>query len=150
MDVERIKAFLRSYQRAKRGQLALQLQLEELESAAAFKGVGADGMPHSHEPHDLSGIVVRIAELRERNKAQALEMVKACEQVSSAIGAMSAGYEREVLTRRYINGQKWEQIAEEMHMALRSVHRYHGMALHQVKVPEGWSNGRNKPKTQGH
>lgn len=140
MDTERTKAFLRSYQRAKRGQLALMLELEELEAAAAFKGTGSDGMPRSRQPQDLSGIAVRLVELKQRIATEALGMVHAFELVDNAISQMGDGYEREVLTRRYILGQKWEQIADEMHMAVRSVHRYHGLALQQVRIPEGWTN----------
>ena len=37
--------------------------------------------------------------------------------------------EREVLTRRYIMYQKWEEIAERMYISLRHIHRIHGEAL---------------------
>ena len=138
MDTERTKAFLKSYQRAKRGQLALMLELEELEAAAAFKGTGSDGMPRSRQPQDLSGIVARIAETEAKAAAARLAMQQDLVMVENAIMRVGPGYEREVLTRRYIRGETWDQIAEEMHMTARHAQRYHGYALSMVRVPEGW------------
>ena len=34
-----------------------------------------------------------------------------------------------VITKRYLDGETWEQIAVDMDMALRSVHKLHGQAL---------------------
>lgn len=136
--VERKKAFLRSYQRNRRGLAALTLELEELRTAAAMPGRGYDGMPHGHTPQDLSGIVARIAETEAKAAAARLAMQQDLVMVEQAIMRVGPGYEREVLTRRYIAGETWDQIADEMHMTARHAQRYHGYALSMVRVPEGW------------
>lgn len=40
--------------------------------------------------------------------------------------------EKEVLTRRYIMFQKWEEIAERIYMTPRNVHYLHGNALSRI------------------
>lgn len=136
--LERKKAFLRSYQRTRRGLAALTLELEELRTAAAMPGRGYDGMPHGHTPQDLSGIVARIEETEAKAAAARTAMQQDLVMVENAIMRVGPGYEREVLTRRYIRGETWDQIAEEMNMTARHAQRYHGYALAMVRVPEGW------------
>lgn len=141
--LERKKAFLRSYQRTRRGLAALTLELEELRTAAAMPGRGYDGMPHGHTPQDLSGIVARIAETEAKAAAARAAMQQDLVMVENAILRVGPGYEREVLTRRYIRGETWDQIADEMHMTARHAQRYHGYALAMVRVPEGWKREYN-------
>lgn len=45
------------------------------------------------------------------------------------IGSVRFPDEKEVLTRRYIMFQKWEEIAEKMFISLRHIHRIHGQSL---------------------
>lgn len=137
-ETERKKAFLRSYQRAKRGQVALMLELEELENA--LPAAGYDGQPHSHEPQDLSGKVARIVELKEKIRAETDGCLRAFALIENAVKRLGPGYEREVLTRRYLIGQSWEDIETEMHMSARNAQRYHGYALAQLVVPKGWKS----------
>lgn len=42
--------------------------------------------------------------------------------------------QREVLTRQYIIGQKWEDIAEAMHYSERHITRLHGIALKEISL----------------
>lgn len=62
----------------------------------------------------------------------ALVGVKA--EVKAAISAVPSSTHREVLERRYIRGQKWEQIAVEMNYDYRYTLKLHGLALQEVEV----------------
>lgn len=42
--------------------------------------------------------------------------------------------QREVLMKRYINYDKWEQIAVDMRYDIRHIYRLHGEALENVKI----------------
>lgn len=42
--------------------------------------------------------------------------------------------QREVLTRRYIIGQRWEDIAECMHYNLKWIYKLHGRALEKLTI----------------
>ena len=50
-------------------------------------------------------------------------------EIKGAIATVPDWKLREVLTRRYILGQKWEQIAWEMSLEFRLVRRLHGRAI---------------------
>lgn len=50
-------------------------------------------------------------------------------EIKGAIATVPDWKLREILTRRYILGQKWEQIAWEMHLEFRWVRRLHGRAI---------------------
>ena len=62
------------------------------------------------------------------------ELVKIKVEVKSAISAVPNSTYREVLDRRYIRGQKWEQIAVEMNYNYRYTLKLHGFALQMVEV----------------
>lgn len=50
-------------------------------------------------------------------------------EIKGAIATVPDWKLREILTRRYILGQKWEQIAWEMSLEFRWVRRLHGRAI---------------------
>lgn len=60
------------------------------------------------------------------------EYMIARQGAEAAINALKFPDEREALTRRYIMFQKWEYIAEKMHISLRHIHRIHGGALVEI------------------
>lgn len=62
------------------------------------------------------------------------ELVKIKAEVRSAISAVPNSTYREVLERRYIRGQKWEQIAVEMAYEYHYVCRLHGKALEMLDI----------------
>ena len=62
------------------------------------------------------------------------ELVKIKAEVKSAISSVPNSTYREVLERRYIRGQKWEQIAVEMNYNYRYTLKLHGFALQMVEV----------------
>lgn len=57
-------------------------------------------------------------------------------EIEGVIAELDNPKYRQILTLRYINGKKWEKIAEIMHMDLRWVHRLHGRALRKIQIPD--------------
>ena len=55
-------------------------------------------------------------------------------EIKGAIATVPDWKLREILTRRYILGQKWEQVAWEMSMEFRWVLRLHGMAIAELTI----------------
>ena len=49
--------------------------------------------------------------------------------------------DREILHRRYLLGQRWERIAEEMHYDVRWVLRCHRRAVERIDIPEDGNHG---------
>ena len=51
--------------------------------------------------------------------------------------------QQNILIARYVNGEKWERIAVEVHFSMRQVHRIHGSALIDFAKQnlDIWQNG---------
>lgn len=62
------------------------------------------------------------------------EMIAARQRAEVLIASVSDAVQREVLTRRYIIGQRWEDIAESMNYSLRRVYQLHGYALQNIAL----------------
>ena len=57
------------------------------------------------------------------------EMIAARQRAEMLIASVPDAVQREVLTRRYIIGQRWESIAIDMDYEVRHIYRLHGNAL---------------------
>lgn len=57
------------------------------------------------------------------------EMIAARQRAEVLIASVPDAVQREVLTRRYIIGQRWESIAIDMDYEVRHIYRLHGNAL---------------------
>ena len=60
------------------------------------------------------------------------EMIAARQRAEVLIASVPDAVQREVLTRRYIIGQTWEDIAESMNYSRRQITRLHGYALQSI------------------
>lgn len=56
------------------------------------------------------------------------------QEIDALIQAVPEWKLRELLTRRYILGQKWEQVAWEMDLEFRQVFRVHNYALSRIVI----------------
>ena len=57
-------------------------------------------------------------------------------QIEQAVNALNEPRERELMRRRYIEGQRWEQVAFEMHYSIDHIWRLHGMVLGKLRMQE--------------
>ena len=62
------------------------------------------------------------------------EMSSARESTERLITTVANPVQREVLTRRYIIGQRWEEIAECMSYSRRRITQLHGIALKNISL----------------
>ena len=85
---------------------------------------------------DLSDAIAALEKYAERVNAKWDELITMREEVKERIGEIADGRYREVLHRRYLQGESWECIAVGMGYAFRTVTWMHGRALKQFKVPE--------------
>ena len=77
--------------------------------------------------------VLRIVELEERLNAEIDMLTAKRQEIEQAVNAVPDEIQREVLTRRYLLYQKWEDIAEEMNYSERQIFRFHGVALKSIE-----------------
>ena len=85
---------------------------------------------------DLSDAIAALEKYAERVNAKWDELIAMREEAKERIWEIADGRYREVLYRRYLQGESWEYIAVGMGYAFRTVTWLHGRALGQFKVPE--------------
>lgn len=88
--------------------------------------------PHGEE---LTQIREYMRQSVERLEKRAAELIKAEECVMSMISALETPQERQVLTYRYIDGMRWEDIADRMYYAEDTLYNWHKRALDHLKFP---------------
>lgn len=59
-----------------------------------------------------------------------------CDKILECIESVCDCFLQELLERRYIHLQGWEQIAKELHMGRATAFRYHNKALDAMEMPE--------------
>ena len=90
----------------------------------------------SGEPDKLAGIIARIVDM-EREVDDSIDRLQDTKrQVEDAIAGVRDPRERKVLTLRYINGLRWEEIAVRLNYDYRWVLRLHGKALEKLNTPQ--------------
>jgi DNA-directed RNA polymerase specialized sigma subunit len=60
------------------------------------------------------------------------EWLTARDTTTSIIDTLDYEVEKEILTRRYINGENWDNIAGAVSYSVRQIHRIHGNALQKI------------------
>ncbi len=78
---------------------------------------------------DLSDAIAAIEGYMERLNAQWDKLIALRKEAKALIGQIADGRYREVLTRRYLQGQSWEQVAVDMGYDYYYVQKIHRRAL---------------------
>ena len=81
---------------------------------------------------DLSDAIAALEKYAERVNAKWDELIAMREEAKEWIGEIADGRYREVLHRRYLQGESWEYIAVGMGYSFRQVTRLHGGALRAI------------------
>ena len=81
---------------------------------------------------DLSDAIAALEKYAERVSAKWDELIAMREEAKEQIGEIADGRYREVLMRRYLQGESWEYIAVGMGYSFRQVTRLHGGALRAI------------------
>ena len=58
------------------------------------------------------------------------------QEIMAAINNVQDSTLRALLTEKYINGKKWEQIAVDLNYSWRQIIRLHGRALQEITIPK--------------
>jgi DNA-directed RNA polymerase specialized sigma24 family protein len=101
-----------------------------LDYSPASGGTGGSGCSANKIPDTLAKVMEferKAHELKDRYIELYIEIEK-------AIAAVADPVQREVLERRYMLYQKWEDIAEQMHFTERRIYQIHGRALQKISL----------------
>lgn len=91
----------------------------------------------------LGETVVKIIALEDDINARIDELVDLKADAMHRIQNVPDQDQQNILIARYVNGEKWERIAVEVHFSMRQVHRIHGSALIDFAKQnlDIWQNG---------
>lgn len=124
-----------------KGAMYAQRTLEgALDKLQELRGLAQKVTPaYSQSPGGGSGNAQKlensIAKIIEQEKIIAECCNELCSQlaeVRALVALLPMGPMRLVMQRRYLNYQKWEQIAAELHYSWQNVHRLHSKALDYI------------------
>ncbi|MBQ1792159.1 MAG: DUF1492 domain-containing protein [Oscillospiraceae bacterium] len=99
------------------------------------------GMPRGSGT-DWTDAAVRVMEYEQQIAAEIEELCRVKTEIRAVIDAVEDKRYRELLTARYLDQKRWEQIAVDMHYSYMQVHRLHKEALQSIRVPEEGNYGK--------
>ena len=128
-------AFLRRYRDAQRTMRRLLEELAQLRSEAASVSQALRGAPSGGgDGQAIPRAVERIADAESRLAAAYGAALAERSQVKDAIDTVPDPLRRDILTSRYILGQRWERIAADNDRDLRWVLRLHHRAVDELTI----------------
>src|SRR5699024_8394417 len=125
-------AYLYRYRDALRREKTIADEIEALRTEAARVTQALTGMPGGGDGQAIPRAVERIMDAQQRLAAEAARCAAARAEVKAAIDTVADPLRRDILTRRYILGQRWERIAADIDRDLRWVLRLHHRAVDEL------------------
>lgn len=133
MTIKEKKEFLNSYKLINSEINRLLSECESYRELAKKITPTYSDTPKSQNTNSKIEIAVeKIATLESEINNKIIELLVKKEQIEKAISAINNTTLEEVLKRKYINCQTWEQIAVDMNYSWRQVIRLHGQALSKM------------------
>lgn len=128
-------AFLRRYRDAQRTVRRCMEELQQLRAEATSVSQSLSGMPSGGGDGQAIPRAVERIEAAESRLASAYGAALAeLNQVKNAIDTVPDPLCRDILTRRYILGQRWERIAADNDLVMRQVFRLHHRAVESLDL----------------
>lgn len=128
-------AFLRRYRDAQRTMRRCMEELSQLRAEAASVSAALSGMPSGGgDGQAIPRAVERIADAESRLASAYGTALAERSRVKDAIDTVPDPLRRDILTRRYILGQRWERIAADNDLVMRQVFRLHHRAVEALDM----------------
>ena len=134
-DYQRKIEWLRRYRDAQRTERRLIEELAQLRAEAASVSQALSGTPGgSGDGQAIPRAVERIADAESRLASAYGAALAVRAEVKDAIDTVADPLRRDILTRRYILGQRWERIAADLDRDKRWVLRLHHRAVDGLTI----------------
>lgn len=91
------------------------------------------GMPHAKDPKGLDEIIVRYDEMVSKYEQRLIVYLRETKAIEKAVSGVEDPRYRLLLRYRYIDGLKWDTIADLMHYEVSSLYKMHGQALRELR-----------------
>jgi len=106
---------------------AIRQEMYSIKSPAG--SMTADRVQSSMTGDRIEKLIARVDKLERHIVIEKTNLIKYQEKIVKQIEAMPSERQKDLLHRRYVRFDKWEQIAVDMDMSTRHVYRLHGEAL---------------------
>ena len=127
--------WLKRYRYAQRTMRRLLAELQQLQAEATSVSQALSGMPSGGgDGQAIPRAVERIADAESRLVSAYGAALAECSRVKDAIDTVPDPLRRDILTSRYILGQRWERIAADIDRDLRWVLRLHHRAVDELTI----------------
>lgn len=130
---EEIKARLKKYQEARRAYTRAKEESEQIATMLTSAAIDYSKVKVQTSPHDFTDTMAKLVDLHNECVKRMAECVEAMEEVNRLIELIETGKEKEVLFRRYIAGEAWEEIAEQMKIDYRWAFRLHNRGIEIIE-----------------
>lgn len=132
MTRDEMRKKLKGYREAKRRYESAARELEELNAMIYPKMDYSKPKVKGGKKTDMAGLIADINKLHEQCEEEMRTSVVEMIKVKTIIKGVEDGRNRELLSRRYISCQLWEDIADDMHIERRYLFRLHNQALDEL------------------
>ncbi len=129
MDNEEKKQYLKSYIKCVERENEIIAEIERLRADKMFPSLSLDGMPSVSGQSDLSQYAAILDEQIAKLKQERLDAVKIYRDIEARITRMDDAEEQRILRLRYIQGLKWEEVADTIGYSWQHTHKIHARAL---------------------
>ena len=134
MTTDEVKDYLRQAYKLDRRLQREQMKLEKLRSAIEYRSPSFEGAGGHGSGDKMSAAVTSIIEHGKRVDELTALYIMRYKEIDDAIHTMDDDILVEVLERRYLLYQKWEEIADSMNYTVRHITRLHGQALKKMSL----------------
>ena len=128
------KEYLRSYRRMAEKLKQIEDDIDHMKLERDSIQIRADGMPASSGISDrVATLAAKIVDMENDYLGKREDLLRHRAEIREVILSVPDDRQSEVLDLRYIQGLKWEEIADRMAYYPRHVQRIHGYALLEVQ-----------------
>lgn len=112
-------------------------KLEQLQSlrylaTKASAVLTTDPVSSTRNVHGMEDVIIKIADLKSEISADLCQLIDTKREIVTVIKCVENNELQTLLELRYLCFKNWEQIAVEMHLDLRWIHRLHNRALNEI------------------
>lgn len=132
MTRDEVRRRLKGYREAKRRYESAARELEELNAMIMPAMDYSKHKVKGGKRSDMADLVADIAKLHEQLEIEMRTAISEMIKVKTIIKKIDNERDNELLSRRYISCQLWEEIAEDMNIERRYVFRLHNKALDEL------------------
>lgn len=104
-------------------------------TTAGYESDGSTSGTHANNAeNNIINYISALQDYESKLRTQITEMLIATEKLKQIIENVPNYEHRQILYKRYICFQKWEQIAVDMNYSIRRIYQIHGEALNYITL----------------